>query len=706
MRIIAAVFVASALLAGCQPQQSARSGDHTPATVTVDLFAAAQTTATLTGGANDPAILIDTGNPANSLILGSGLAGGLEVYRLDGSRVGVMPDRPIGLVDVRYNFPFAGGDISLIVAHDIATTELVAYRMDESNRALRQISSRPMLTEIEVEGLCTYQSPLSGKFYAFAAGAGTIQQWELHDSAGTVAGRKIRTVPVGHGAGHCVVDDRESAIYYSQETVGIWKLNAEPESNAEAELVDLGGRHGRYGGEVKGVAIVELQAGGGYLVVSDADVSLLHVYDLASHVHLGAFRVGAGASIGAVDETEGMAATGMALSGEPGNGLLVLTDDDNGSENTNYKILPWSDVETALGLPGGAGRDPRVRAAPATAIVRPSIETNPVESHGDAADDPAVWVHPERPELSIVIGSQKKHGINVYDLGGGLLQSRADGRINNVDIRYGFSLDGNSIDIVTGSNRTSDSISIYGVDPTTRSLVDIADGTIATGMSDPYGLCMYKSPLSGRFYVFVNDKDGVVKQWLLKDAGNSRVGAELVREFSVGSQTEGCVADDATGDLYLGEENVAVWKYSAEPNGGEEKKRVDGIAGGNLTGDIEGMAIYQGAGTGGYLVVSDQGIDSFALYRREGDNAYLGHFRVVADGSAGIDGVSETDGIEVTSANLGPAFPHGVFIAQDGRNITPTERQNFKLVPWERIAAAMGLETISGYDPRAPIATQ
>ena len=93
---------------------------------------------------------------------------------------------------------------------------------------------------------------------------------------------------------------------------------------------------------------------------------------------------------------------------------------------------------------------------------------------------------------------------------------------------------------------------------------------------------------------------------------------------------------------------------------------------------------------GGYLVVSDQGINSFAVYRREGDNAYLGQFRVVADASAGIDGVSETDGIDVTSADLGPAFPHGVFIAQDGRNIAPTERQNFKLVPWQRIAAAKG----------------
>ncbi|MDD9962960.1 MAG: phytase, partial [Gammaproteobacteria bacterium] len=70
------------------------------------------------------------------------------------------------------------------------------------------------------------------------------------------------------------------------------------------------------------------------------------------------------------------------------------------------------------------------------------------------------------------------------------------------------------------------------------------------------------------------------------------------------------------------------------------------------------------------------------------------------------DGVSETDGIDVTSANLGPDFAHGLFIAQDGRNITPAERQNFKLVPWQRVAEVLGLETYAGFDPRAPIAAQ
>ena len=702
MKIHVLVSLAGTLLAACQPHYSEHAADGTAATAVASLPAVGQTTATLADGANDPALLIDADDPAHSLILGSGLGGGLELYRLDGARIGVAPERPISLVDVRYGFPFAGAAISLIVAYDVATTELVAYRLDESGKALREVSARPIRTEMEAAGLCTYQSPLSGKLYAFVTGAGMIQQWQLQDSAGSVRGRKIRTVPVGLGAGHCVVHDRESALYYAQETIGIWKLDAEPEADAQAELVDLAGPRGRYAGDVKGVATVELQAGGGYLLVSDADVSLVHVYGLESNDHVGTFRVGASASIGAVDETEGMAATGRRLPGKFSDGMVVLTDDDNDGENSNYKILSWSDVSTALNLPAGTGRNPGVRAESSAAVVSPSMETTPVRSYGDAADDPAIWVHPEHPELSIVIGSQKKRGINVYDLGGNLLQSRADGRINNVDIRYGFSLGGDAVDIVTGSNRTSDSISVYAVDAKTRSLVDIADGLLPTTMSDPYGLCMYKSPYSGEFYVFINDTDGNVKQWLLKDAGNNHVGADLVREFSVGSQTEGCVADDVTGDLYIGEESVAIWKYSAEPDGGGHRTAVDSVADGNLAGDIEGISIYHGRGANGYLVVSDQGVNRFAVYRRDGDNAFLGYFHVVADASTGIDGVSETDGIDVTSANLGPAFPHGAFVAQDGRNITPAERQNFKLVPWERIAAGMGLELHLGYDPRAP----
>jgi 3-phytase len=66
------------------------------------------------------------------------------------------------------------------------------------------------------------------------------------------------------------------------------------------------------------------------------------------------------------------------------------------------------------------------------------------------------------------------------------------------------------------------------------------------------------------------------------------------------------------------------------------------------------------------LIASSEGDNSYAVYTRTGDNAYLGAFRIV-DGK-GIDGSSDTDGIDVTTANLGSAFPRGLFVAQDGSN--------------------------------------
>ncbi len=188
-----------------------------------------------------------------------------------------------------------------------------------------------------------------------------------------------------------------------------------------------------------------------------------------------------------------------------------------------------------------------------------------------------------------------------------------------------------------------------------------------------------------------------MRQWRLDGNDNGKVTVAQVREFKVGSQTEGCAADDETGALYVGEEDVGIWKTSAEPDGGDDLELVDGVGeNGNLTADVEGLAIYYGENGSGYLVASNQGADSYALYERAGDNQFIGIFHVVANEALGIDGISETDGLDVTSAYLGPDFPGGVFVAQDGRNITPSENQNFKLVPWQRISDAMGLTEPGG----------
>ena len=72
---------------------------------------------------------------------------------------------------------------------------------------------------------------------------------------------------------------------------------------------------------------------------------------------------------------------------------------------------------------------------------------------------------------------------------------------------------------------------------------------------------------------------------------------------------------------------------------------------------MEGVAIYYGANGKGYVIASNQGEDNYAVYRREGANEFVGKFHVVANEALGIDGVSETDGLDVISAPLGPDFP-------------------------------------------------
>jgi 3-phytase len=197
---------------------------------------------------------------------------------------------------------------------------------------------------------------------------------------------------------------------------------------------------------------------------------------------------------------------------------------------------------------------------------------------------------------------------------------------------------------------------------------------------------MYRSAVDGAFYVFITSKSGEIGQWRLLATEQGTVDAEQVRGFDVGTQIEACVTDDELGFLYIGEEQVGIWKYAAEPTGGTGRTAIDTTGPtGFLTPDVEGLAIYFGASGTGYLIASSQGRDAFNVYRREGANEYLATF-TIEEGN-GIDRVTHSDGVDVLNANLGPMFPDGVFVTQDQQN--EGGRQNFKLVPWPAIAAVI-----------------
>ena len=337
-------------------------------------------------------------------------------------------------------------------------------------------------------------------------------------------------------------------------------------------------------------------------------------------------------------------------------------------------------------------------ASPAVSFaVSPTVETAPVPHSGDAADDSAIWIHPTDTASSMIIGTDKLGGLAVYNLDGSQLQYLADGNMNNVDLRYNFPLGDQRVGLITAGNRGNNTIAIYRVDPTTRLLENVAARAITPGIS-VYGSCMYHSPITGKYYLFINDKNGVVQQWELFATPAGLVDAVQVRSFSVGSQTEGCVADDELGWFYIGEEAVAIWKYGAEPAADTTRALVD-LTGptGHLTSNIEGLSLYYASNGTGYLLASSQGNSTYAIYQREGNNAYVASFAIAAGN--GIDGVSGTDGIDVTNFGLGSAFPQGVFVAQDNSN---DGNQNYKLVPWQSIATGNtpSLTIDTNWDPR------
>lgn len=667
-------------------------------------------------GATSPAIWLHPSDLSESTIIGTDDNGGIGVYDLDGAQIQYLAEGEFKNLDIRYNFPLNGESSTLLATTVDGENAIQLFTVITSTREITSIGS--IETGIPAIGLCMYYSSNSGNYYAFVnSEEGDVEQWQLKSDEGSViTGTLEREFSVGSETEGCVADDELARLYISEEGVGIWQYGAEPEEGTTRRLVDYIGQ-GRITEQVEGLTIYYGDDDTGYLIASNESGSNFLVYDRSGeNAFIGTFALTRGESVDEVSETNGIDVTNLPLNDTYPAGAFVAMDDDNGEGETNFKLASWEKVADAMepALVSESDFDPRtvgVGGSEAQGVqVAVTMETEPVPSGSDAADDPVIWIHPTDPVKSTIIGTDKQGGLVVYDLEGKEMQYIEAGRVNNVDLRYNFPLGDESVALVVAGNRTDNTLVIYKVISETGELEDVAARSIPSEVDEVYGLCMYHSARDGKYYVFVDStRNGGVAQLELSDDGNGKVDAKLVRSFTVGTQTEGCVADDELGHLYIGEEAAGIWKYGAEPDASEERTQVD-VTGpdGNLTADVEGLTLYYAEDGKGYLIASSQGNSRFVVYERAGDNPYVTTFQIVANDEAEVDGVSGTDGIDVTNFPLGDIFPSGVFVAQDNRNIEPSETQNFKLVSWQDIAEAVDppLLVDTTWDPRTVGANQ
>jgi 3-phytase len=407
-----------------------------------------------------------------------------------------------------------------------------------------------------------------------------------------------------------------------------------------------------------------------------------------------------------------------------------------------------------------------VRGAPDPARTTAAVETPAVHDdeqggHADA-DDPAVWVDPDDPGRSLVVGTLKEAGLDVYGMDGRRLQhlgapgapggGSEPGRFNNVDIVYGFELDGRATDLALVSDRGRDRVRAYAVDPeavaegkpplrdvTARGVGPVfsRDEEEVDEQRNAYGLAAYSDAYNdgGSAYAVVSRREETgLKLLRLKDVDGkvgytTRDSVALPASFTLPGgkrwtpcadpgerpQVEGMAVDQEEHVLYAAQEDVGLWRIDLD--GGEfaapslfDKVREYGVpwsydeekeecvldtehdpghGGRRLSADAEGVTIYHAGDGGGYVLASSQGDDTFAVYGRGERTPYVGSF-TVTDGPT-TDSVQHSDGSTVVNSPLGRAFPKGVLITHDGEE-TPADGErpgtDFKFTRWDRLAAA------------------
>jgi 3-phytase len=380
-----------------------------------------------------------------------------------------------------------------------------------------------------------------------------------------------------------------------------------------------------------------------------------------------------------------------ALQGDDGNGNYYYGNWDPPAIGTyTLKATPYTGSKAT----GTAGMPFTITftftengETPPTVSITPLFITEPLLHD---ADDPAIWINKENPAASLIIGTDKDAdgALYVYNMEGKIINEKVVRNLqrpNNVDVGYGLSLGGQSIDVAVTSERYTGKLRIFSL-PDMKAIdnggIDVFVGETGTGYREPMGISLYKRPSDGMIYAIVGRKSGprdgtYLWQYLLKDDGQGSVTGTLVRKFgnySGRQEIEAVAVDDELGYVYYSDERVGVRKYFADPSKGNMELALFATTG--FSADQEGIALYKIEDGTGYIIVADQDANEIHIYPREGTttNPHDHQLVKVVKTSA-----SFTDGIEMINYPIPPNFTKGVFVAS-------SYNKYFHLYRWEDIA--------------------
>lgn len=281
-------------------------------------------------------------------------------------------------------------------------------------------------------------------------------------------------------------------------------------------------------------------------------------------------------------------------------------------------------------------------------------------------DDPAIWINPKDASKSLVVGTDKETegALFVFDLKGKIVH-KVEGlkRPNNVDIQYGFLLNGKKIDIAVTTERENNKVKIYQL----PEMKEVGEFSVFEGEAqrDPMGISLYKKPSTNEIFAIVSRKTGPSDNYLWQyqlEEENGKIRAKVVRKFGKYSgkkEIESIVVDQELGYVYYSDETFGIRKYYADYKKGNEELAVFGKN--DFKEESEGISIYPTSATQGYILISNQKANTFNVYLRE--NPEAGRIAEIPVSTL------ESDGSESSAVNFGSQFPKGIFVAMSNGKV-------------------------------------
>ena len=305
----------------------------------------------LKGGssADDPAIWIHPTDRSRSLLFLSDKDKGIYVFNFGGQLCQhVNFNTPLNNIDVRTGFRFGTELIDIVAGNLRSAGKLAVLKINPGHACSGDVltvlagrSSAGNDIQSDSYGFTLYKRPSDGAIFVFdkPKSSTPIKQWRVSGESGTIVTTLVRTftdVSIGVAEGFAA-DDELGFVYFAEESKGIHKYNADPDSGQPTRLAFFASGDG-ISGDREGLALYKCNDGTGYLTLASQGNSQFKVYERqGNNTFVKTFTAADATGTDGLD-------TSSAVIPLPGGGRLdgfAVIHDGSGSQ---YYVYDWKDI--------------------------------------------------------------------------------------------------------------------------------------------------------------------------------------------------------------------------------------------------------------------------------------------------------------------------------------------------------------------------